>query len=285
MPAIKPPSVVIPGDGNKDIAMPPLPEETPVVEVEDHLSEQDTFAQQQSELETPSEPLQPEQTEIDNQLVQEPSEEVKPDSKEQNFSALREKSERIERERDELARTLKQIQSSITPKVQEEQPIEDLSLDPDDFVEGKHLKKLQKQILDLQKQTAAQNKVSQEVAIEARLKAQYADFNKVVTAQTLGSLHNTHPEIAATINSSTDLYNKAVSAYTIIKKLGIYVEDNFAKDRSRAQINASKPKPLASVSPQQGDTPLSKANAFANGLTEELKEQMRREMAEASKYR
>jgi hypothetical protein len=56
-------------------------------------------------------------------------------------------------------------------------------------------------------------------------------------------------------------------------------------DRAAAQKNASKPKPLASVSPQQGDSPLSRANAFANGLTPELQKQLRQEMEEARKNR
>ena len=63
--------------------------------------------------------------------------------------------------------------------------------------------------------------------------------------------------------------------------MGIYREDNYSKDRDKAQSNASKPKPLASVSPQQGDSPLSRANAFANGLTDELKSQLRKEMEQA----
>ncbi len=53
------------------------------------------------------------------------------------------------------------------------------------------------------------------------------------------------------------------------------------KSETRIQKNASKPKPLASVNPQQGDSPLSRANAFANGLTEELKDQLRKEMSES----
>jgi hypothetical protein len=52
-------------------------------------------------------------------------------------------------------------------------------------------------------------------------------------------------------------------------------------DKLRAQKNAAKPKPLASVNPQQGDSPLSKANAFANGLTDDLKKQLRKEMEDA----
>jgi hypothetical protein len=53
-----------------------------------------------------------------------------------------------------------------------------------------------------------------------------------------------------------------------------------------AHKNASKPKPLASVSPQQADSPLSKANAFANmPLSKEVKNQLHKEMIAAMKGR
>ena len=39
------------------------------------------------------------------------------------------------------------------------------------------------------------------------------------------------------------------------------------------------------MSPQQGDSPLSRANAFANGLTPELRVQLIKEMEEARKNR
>jgi hypothetical protein len=121
---------------------------------------------------------------------------------------------------------------------------------------------------------------------ESRIKSQYPDFDSVVSQENISQLSAQYPEIANAIGSSSDLYSQAVSAYTIIKKLGISPESNtdmYAKDRERAKVNAAKPRPLASVSPQQGDSPLSKANAFANGLTEDLKKQLFKEMVEASK--
>ena len=53
-------------------------------------------------------------------------------------------------------------------------------------------------------------------------------------------------------------------------------------DREQAQRNMAKPRPLASVAASQGnDSPLQRANAFANGLTEELRSQLHREMVES----
>jgi hypothetical protein len=67
-----------------------------------------------------------------------------------------------------------------------------------------------------------------------------------------------------------------------MKTFGIH-KDIYESDRLKALKNSQKPRPLASVSPQQGDGPLSKANAFANGMTAELKEQLRKEMYAARK--
>jgi hypothetical protein len=124
---------------------------------------------------------------------------------------------------------------------------------------------------------------SQLQTTEARLKAQYPDFDSVVSRENVELLKDRHPEIAYTLQQGQDLYATGVSAYTLIKKLGIQQEQTYEVDKQLAQRNAAKPRPLTSVAPQQGDSPLSRANAFANGLTDELKIQLRKEMAEAMK--
>jgi hypothetical protein len=142
---------------------------------------------------------------------------------------------------------------------------------------GRKIKALEQKIQGYQQQSA-------ESTVEAKLKYQYPDFDKIVSADNIRQLSSSYPELAATINSSSDLYSKAVSAYTLIKKLGIApAEDMYSQEREVAQRNAAKPRPLASVSPQQGDSPLSHANAFANGLTPELRKQLHKEMVEAMK--
>jgi hypothetical protein len=113
------------------------------------------------------------------------------------------------------------------------------------------------------------------------LKAQYPDIDKVVSRENIDALREIDPEFVEMLDASTNFRAKAISAYKQIKKAGIFIEDNFQQDRDLALKNAAKPKPLASVSPQQGDSPLSRANAFANGLTEDLKIQLRKEMEES----
>ena len=194
------------------------------------------------------------------------------DDQARNFKQLREKADRIARERDEALSRLREYENRINPSKPVEQETDDFTMAPDELAEGKHISKVQKQL----------NKLKQEVRVataEAKLKAQYPDFDTVVTKENVQLLRDTYPEIAFTLNSSSDIYATGSSAYTLIKKLGLMPQPE-SPERQIAHANAAKPRPLASVSPQQGDSPLSRANAFANGLTDELKQQLLREMAE-----
>ena len=210
------------------------------------------------------------------QPVQEVRRESAPVVPQDSWKTLREKADRAERRAEELERMIMEAQSK------QPEPEEDLnvSVDDDSLVEGKHLSKVNRKIQNLEKQLKQYEQQSSLSATEIKLKTQYPDFDNVVSADNLNNLRSMYPEIAHTINSSSDLYSKAVAAYTMIKRLGIAPqEDIYKQEKELAQRNAAKPKSLASISPQQGDSPLSKANAFANGtLTDELKAQMWKEM-------
>jgi len=196
-------------------------------------------------------------------------------SQEVNMRELRLSKERAEKESLELQQRLARYEQQEAKK--EETP----DYGDDDFIEGKQLKKemasVRNQLKNYEKQAVSQ-------ADESRLKSRYTDFDKVVNADTIAKLRDEDPDFAETIAYSTSsLYARGSSTYKKIKDLGLYVEDKHEKDRALAQQNASKPRPLNSVSPQQGDSPLSMANAFANGLTPDLKKQLWKEMQDASK--
>ncbi len=194
----------------------------------------------------------------------------------ESWKILREKAEKAERRARELEEALQAQQQQRQQHQPQDQ--EDPELAPDDLVEAKYVNK---KIKKLEQQLYQQQQQSYEAAIEAKLKIQYPDFDKIVNQETIAMFKTVEPELAATVNASPDLYAKAVSAYKMIKKLGIAVEDTFQEQKALVQKNAAKPKPMASVSPQQGDSPLSKANAFANGtLTDDLKKQLWKEMNE-----
>ena len=195
-----------------------------------------------------------------------------PAGKQNNFAELRQAKEAVERERDAYLNRLKQIENSK----QDAPKVKDPEIGDDDLAEGRHLKALRKELDEYKKEVT-------QTTNEARIRAQYPDFDTVVNNKTIDQLRIAYPELASTIGSSGNTYNQAVSAYTMIKKLGIYDGQNHDSAKQAVEKNSGKPRPLSSVSPQQGDSPLSRANAFANGLTPELKKNLYKEMIEARK--
>lgn len=200
-----------------------------------------------------------------------------------NMKRLREKAERAERERDELLRRVQEMESQHSNTHDEQE--DEVPLGPDDLAEGKHLKSYGRKLKKLEEELRNYKQQTTELSVETRLKVQYPDFDAVVSKESIDQLRTQYPEIAATLNSSSDLYSKAVTAYTLIKKLAIGTDDPYKQDKALAQKNAAKPRSLSSISPQQGDSPLSHANAFANGLTDDLRRQLLKEMTDAMKNR
>jgi hypothetical protein len=228
-----------------------------------------------------------EEVETTEQAVEQVEQPVQPPVKteqellqERNFKALVDKNKRLERERDEAVRLAQEKQAAkVAEKVEELE--EEINIGNDEIAEGKHVKQITKEIKKLKEELRQYKQTSTVMSEEAQLKSQYPDIEKVVSKENLDALREQDPDFAAMLDTSTNFKAKVISAYKHIKQLGIHVEDTYQAEREMAQKNAAKPKPLASVSPQQGDSPLSKANAFANGLTPELKKQLLKEMQEA----
>lgn len=214
-----------------------------------------------------------------------------PTGNEKNIRALREKAERadrIEREYQQALWKLQQYeQMNQTPKqkIEPEYEDNDFALDDDSMAEGKHIKKLQKEIKKLKAEYQQQTSRTAEMAIEAQLKMTYPDFDKVVNSTNLAELARAKPHLAQTIQSNPDLYSKAVSAYEMIRSSGVYTDQSYAVDRDLVARNMAKPKVSASLAPQQADSPLNKVNAFAKGLTPDLQKQLYKEMMDAMNNR
>jgi hypothetical protein len=219
-------------------------------------------------------------SEVENIPVKEPSE----SQEQRHFKNLRSAREKAERERDEALRRLQAYESNTkyTTTPQPASPDDDeLLLGNDELAEGKHLRKVDKKIKNLEQQLRDQMQRNALATTEIRLKSEMPDFDKVVSTDNIEMLKESHPELAYTLDSTTDMYVKAKSAYKMIKSMGIYREDSFEKERAKVQFNASKPKPAVSIAPQVGDSPLSRANAFEQGLTDELRTQLMKEMEAA----
>jgi hypothetical protein len=196
--------------------------------------------------------------------------------KEENFKNLRERTLKAERERDELLQAIQKLNQNSEEE-------EDFNINPDELAEGKHLLKITKKLKKLEQKLAEAETKNISSTTEIKIARDFPDFEKVASTENLKKLREQQPDLAEAILATKDPYKQHALAYKMCKDLGIYQENNYQQEKNRAQENHAKPRPISSISPQQGEGPLSKANAFANGLTDELKAQLLKEMNEARK--
>ena len=247
-------------------------------------------------LQNHEEPVYYDQTEPTEQPVKEDSEPETPSSwtrpeeetdTARNMRALREKSKQAERERDEALRLVKELAAAReyqrAPVAPEPEEVDTFGINPDDLVEGKHLSKVAHDMKKLREELKHYKQQTYQQTTETKLKLQYPDIEKVLTKDNIETFQYAYPELASTIATAPDDYTRAVSAYTMLKKFGVYQEPGTTPEKETTKKNLAKPRPMASVAPQHGDSPISRANAFANGLTTDLQKQMWKEMKEAMK--
>lgn len=252
------------------------------VENQAEVSEQPSSQPEQAAADQPT-------TEPTEQVAQQP--EPQPENAfnsqaaREHFKALKAEKLRVERERAQLEyernEALKRLQAYEASR-QAPEP-EEPGLPEEEYVTGKHLKAYAREIKELKKQLVSNQQKTAEAVAEAQIKAQYPDFYAVVNDENVALLNTLHPEIANTIRTSTDTYAKAVTAYTMIKKLGIAQESDYITDKARVKQNLAKPRPAAAVAPRQSESPLANINAFSQEFNSEAKSRYYKEMLEAIK--
>lgn len=277
------------GKKRPEIAMPPLPPEAvtpipiqdPVSSIEptvERLSSGDGAAQESATQETTQDPVVIGAAQERPSYAQATADRQQDTAQAKNFRELREKAERAAREaqqaqqeRDALAQRIKELELMTQQK-------DEFSLAPDDLVEGKHLSRHIKELKEVKDELNRYRQQTHQQSIEAQLRTQYADFDTIVTKENLDTLA---PSVQKSLKAlaQSDLMAAGEAAYEILagKKTG------FQNEAALVEKNSAKPRPLTSMSPQQGDSPLSKANAFANGLTPDLQKQLLKEMQQARK--
>ena len=213
---------------------------------------------------------QEESTEVQEQETKESK------SKEDNFNNLRETKERLERENKELKEWSKRYAEEKDSKEKEE----DYGIDDDDIVEGRYVKKIQKQLRDLENRYEKEKAQALAETLPDRLKSKFPDFDQVVTEKNIEKLKHAEPELYASIISGNNLYNKGVSAYKTLTALGIVKVDEYKEQKEQVSKNHSKPLSAQAI---RGQGALSEANIFAKGLTPDLKKQLQQEMQQAAK--
>lgn len=187
----------------------------------------------------------------------------------QNWRALREQKEqerreriRIQKERDELA-----------ARLQSQQGQQQVNEDDDDLVEKRHLRQTEQKLQQVEARL-----------IDAEIRSKFPDWSDVVNDDTIAMLKDADPDLAESIASNRNVMGQAASVYKAIKLYGL-AKPSYQREKEIIAKNSIKPRPASSVNPQQGDSPLSRANAFAQGLTEDRKQQIWDEMQQIIKNR
>jgi len=218
---------------------------------------------------------EPEQTE-------EIQEERKETTQELNFKRLRESNEQLQRENEQNRQMMLALQqellnrSSTTEKKPEPEPDPFEGIDKSDWATYEAVEKLAAKIAAEQTQKALKEereRIRKEQAPQ-RIKSRFEDFEAVVTKENVEQLREIEPDIAEALSMIGDEEKKAVAAYKYIKAFVPNMAEAEAS-KKRIQENANQPKSLSSA---VGKSPLTKASAFEQGLTPDLKKQLYAEM-------
>lgn len=305
------------GKGAADIAMPPLDEVSPIERLTNpNAVAQHSSAERQAAFNNvPDELPEDVQQEMNNHSLQESDpdeveqekeyEEEEPvvqtkqiakqKTKSDNFAELRNARERAEAdkaraeaERNALMSQLLELQAKFQTrdKVKEQEPEDyEINIADDDLVAGKDMRKVDSRTKALEKRLAQYEAQAKESAAESRVRSKCPDLDQVVTDENIYMLRQNYPEVAQSLASSPDNWDKLASVYTMIKTLGIHKTKSYESDKMKALNNVKKPRPVNSVSPQQGESPLSNVNAFVTDykMTKDAKAASWKEMQDAMK--
>ena len=232
-------------------------------------------------------PTEPEQT------ADKPQQNAIPDQKEVNMRILRERAESAERRSLELERM---VQMNMSQQSQNNNKMQMVDSDDDDFdmgddsyIEGKHLKKYVKSLKQDNKRTRQEFEEYKNLMAlnnaDIKLRYQFNDFDEVVNKENIAKLQQQKPVLYRTILANTDIYDKGYAAYELIKNSGI-LTDHYQQLDKKVEENRVKPRSAANAAPQSGDTPLARVGDYDRRvLTEERKDQLRRQVDEAKRYK
>jgi hypothetical protein len=199
----------------------------------------------------------------------------KQDSREYNFSIMRERAEQAERKARELEQALlaKQAQSENN----------ELGVDDDGIVEGKHLKKYDKTVKDMKEELARTKKQLETfttTTTETHLRTKFPDFDKIVTDENLEKLSREKPALYRSILANPDLKDKGETAYDAIQTF--LQPGKFAAEDKRIAENKLKPRSSATAGSQSSDGPLARVGDFERRmLNKEQRDALWKEMQEA----
>jgi len=191
-------------------------------------------------------------------------------SKEYNFAKLREKTESFEKKNLMLENEIKELKKAMESKQASTQSVEDdelEKLDPDDILTVNQAKKLsEKQAKKIvQEMLEKQEKAS----LPDKTKAQFSDFDDVLTEENIKKLETDEPGLAAACANAPNPWE---ATYKILKKF-ILPSQEKKQNKGEEKMNENLSKP-ASVNSVGKRGPLSNANAWSEASRDDLYKEM-----------
>jgi hypothetical protein len=193
-----------------------------------------------------------------------------------NWREARRKMDTLEQRNYELEAKLNHLSNSQKPPEEDELA----RLADDDIVTAKQARQLAQRMA---KQVAEQTIREREAqTIDERLTNKYSDYAQVVTKENIDLLQQQEPELTKSLYAlQSDPYSQAIAAYKMLKKYGLGEQNEMAANKKKAMENSKKPVSVQTVT--KSSSAIGNAHLFENGLTPELKAQLRKEMADAAK--
>jgi len=206
-----------------------------------------------------------EQTDI-KEVVQETTQPEQKSSYEQNIISMRKKLEAEEEARQAAERRLQEMErklQSIQPQTgNTHTDDDDLSGDPDDYLQVKQFKKntskLSSKISEAERRYQELNDKIERIEAQSALK-DLKDFDDVVNDDSIKNLARLYPEDYETVMANPNLKNKSKTVYNMIKNYGLYSK---GLKESDDKVSKNKSKPGNPASGQTPNTPLSKLNDY-----------------------
>jgi hypothetical protein len=226
------------------------------------MEEKETQVSETQVSETPVSETPVSETQVSQTQVSQTQPEAPVETPEQiNFKALREAKRAVERERDELAAKIASSQKNTN-----DQPDANTSTAQESEAEA-----TKREIREIKESLRREREAAETRKIEAKLLETYPDLEKVVNMDNIEVLKardaNFAKLVASNPSSPSDLYNRAIAAYSLIKKYGIHVDDNHSDDRAKVEANMAKPRPASAAS--TASEGLADFAGFVNMNTEE----------------
>lgn len=235
-----------------------------------------------------------EQNEVKPEITQEnqvvgsvPTEESSKNIPNESFKMMREQLDRERREKEEYIKRLSELEYETRLRQQtvnkEDDDIQVEIPSEYDTVEAKHVKQLNRK-QDIQWKKAEEHRQKIESTIERldaenRILREVPNYYDIVTAENVEKLEKEMPVLANTIAKSKSQYELKKATAEAIQKF--IMQDKSLKSKEAELKNADekinknldKPLPSTGGSGPSSSSPLSKANAFAQGgLTQEEKD-------------